>query len=256
MSKKALGVYIDLDSLLDTRLGTIAKYDKDIAISNLDNNDYYTRTTEDFIGIDKSIFDELYKNRDIDTLKESTITNIVFIIREFTLGLIKLVADHPIYDRIKVYVNTYPYILNNDENNDLIEIIRGYTFDTCDVSVIHKSFKELDCMWVYLNVQHMFIYHYNDWLNERGKELSHRGLPELSVYCPKIYFSHTPTNEEKEELDKLNDGNSIDYFSVFSDLYSCMLQLNFMPIDHFSVVNTYQEEYESYISTLNGSESV
>ena len=250
MSKKPLGIYIDLDTLLDTRIGTLFRLNPDVAISTIDSSDYYSRLTDEFKDIDIDEYRSLYEKRDIDTLKHSTITNILFILKEFIADTLKSVIDHPVYERIVLYVNTHPYEISNRDTNELIDVLQQHTFNSCEISIINKPLKDIDCLWVHTNVSHLFIYHYNEWLNLRGKELAHKGLPYTSLYCPRIYPSHIPTEEENKEFNEIKGDMEMDQFSFFVELYKYMIQINFLPIDLFSIVNTYHEDQLSNITRL------
>ena len=59
---KLCRVIIEIDCLLDTRLGTLAKFNPDLANAILTDTDnlYHERKTDDFPGISRETFYSLY----------------------------------------------------------------------------------------------------------------------------------------------------------------------------------------------------
>ena len=122
-SKKLDSILVSLDCLLDTRLATVSKINLDIANKLLDGDDYHTRDQDVFVGIDKEYFKEVYKNRDIETLKKSSLTNIVPLLRHLVSKLKEQSIVRPFHDGGNIVVNMYPYKLTIDEQDEICAAI-------------------------------------------------------------------------------------------------------------------------------------
>lgn len=242
-NQSSLGIYIDLDSILDTRMGTLMVIDSDKAKELITSDSYYTRETEEFDGFDKAIFDRVYQSHDKRILENSTLSNMVFVLRDAVKDMFASLLEHPTYKDLTVYVNTYPYKLNQKEILDIQAAIHHYTDELANIKMIYKTLAEVDCLWVYKHVSHLFIYHYSDWLNLRAKELAHKGLPFTSLYSPRIYFERKPTEDEIKLICQELETNDFNHFDFLRDMAVSLIQINFMPIDHYCVVNDYYERH-------------
>lgn len=241
--KKDLGIYVDLDCLLDTRMGTLVKHYPELAASLLEDDNYYLRVEESFRDIPTTQFEELYSTRDKETLQLSRLTRIPEMLANMVMDFSSSMVNHPNYENIILYVNIHPYVLDDNEKDTLIKIIEGFTHAIPKVKIIDKSLESLSCMWVNLFVDHLFIYHYDKWLNARGKELNHRGLPYTSLYCPMLYFGHVPTKEDKRNIEELLGDEVSDHFTLVAELYKTIIQFNFIPVDMFCILNDIAEKY-------------
>lgn len=238
MDKKPIGIYVDLDCLLDTRLGTLMSIDSKRGLDVLDSKDYYLRDTEEFPYFSSEEFQNRYDNRDTNVLKHSTVSNIIIDLKEMIVDLMGKVQVHPLYNSVKLFINISPYSLTEDEKDTIIDVMRSHTFYMSDIEIIDIPLKELSCLWVYENVSHLFIYHYDEWLNGRSMELSYRGLPDISLYIPRLYFSHRPTEDDYKPM-KESGIETDDYFIFISELFKSIIILNFLPVNHFCVLNDY-----------------
>ena len=72
---KQSGLMIDLDSLFDTRLGTLILNYDDVAEKIFLEDKYHNRLDDSFNGsIDRPQFTEFYDKRDATTIANSTLT--------------------------------------------------------------------------------------------------------------------------------------------------------------------------------------
>lgn len=248
--KRGIGIYIDLDTLLDTRMGTMMMLDPEQGMVVINDDGYYSRVEEVFPGFDKKIFDEAYLKRDQNTLEHSAVSNMIFILKEAVADLKVKVYEHPLYNDVIVYVNIHPYQLSDAEKSDLHGVLRQHLLDMAKIEFIDVSLEDLDCAWVYTHVSHLFMYHFDVWLNARARALAHRGLPYISLYCPRIFFERKPTEEEIEQLKGWLEVNDFDHFDFIEKTYMPLLQIHFLPVDHFCVINDYADR----IGTDNTSE--
>jgi hypothetical protein len=192
---KKQGIFIELDVLLDTRLATLYNLSEESMISALDNG-YFTRRTDTFHGTDKEVFDEAYKNRDKETLKNAGITKMIGFIRELIHAMNKQAIEEPIHSGPKLYVNIYPYKLNEKEIEAIITATALATGEMCDIEVVDMPPERITPKFCKANLAIMFMYNYAPWLEAQAENFKATRCSEITVIVPGIYFNREPTKEE------------------------------------------------------------
>ena len=119
---KLCRVIIEIDCLLDTRLGTLAKFNPDLAnvILTDTENLYHERKTDDFPGISRETFYSLYHDRDIETMFNSRPTNIIKFLIKNHLELATNLRSQAKNETLVYQINVFPYLLTPVEQEDLI----------------------------------------------------------------------------------------------------------------------------------------
>lgn len=199
MSSKTLGqkqgIYVDIDSLLDTRFGTLVGMGQEVLIGVLDNG-YFQRRAETFYGVEKEVFDEAYKKRDKSVLAQSVITKVLGFVNELVREMNTQAIQTPFHTGPKIYINTYPYELNDSEAAVILKAVVKVTNQLSDVILIHKEPKALTPQYCDSNFAVMFMYDYAPFLEAQGEAFVQKRCPSLSVFVPGIYFVREPTAEE------------------------------------------------------------
>ena len=94
---EASGLLIDLDSLFDTRLGTLILNNYDDLLPIFTGNKYHIRLDDSFHGsIDKDKCYEAYAKRDKETLANSTLTLAIDIVKDFVATTLKADPTSPV----------------------------------------------------------------------------------------------------------------------------------------------------------------
>lgn len=230
-------ILVDLDSLLDTRLGTLALIDEDLA-GKAAGRKYLNRNTDkmgdvlDVEGLNET-FAEKYKNRDTDTLKASYLTKIPLVINEVTSAWGELLRNGPNVTSISVDINIYPYELSEEETSMLVTTLMSYcTIDT-KVSVVSIKPEELRPALIKERWTLLFMYDFDEWLGYHYKSLME------GVKIPDVTIS-TPTIKRGNDLDpntlreqKLEDA---DPFAALEFFISEFVGLTLSETTRFSVV--------------------
>jgi len=217
-------VLIDIDALLDTRLGTIVSIAND-RLEDIILSGYHTRKSDDFIGVDKDAFKERYANRDKEVLLNSIVTPMARLLEEFSKKTLKLLLSTPFQYQPEIVLNIYPYILTNEEIKVLVGVIKSYTENLADISVVYKCYDEITPKYLKDDIAIYVTYNYNEWLethsvNENFKKTI---CPEVGLIGPSIYF------------DEVVDDNG-EAFSAIEELASTVIALRLYPISNFSSV--------------------
>lgn len=191
------GIYrimVYLDTLFDTRLGTMAKINDDHALMALCNL-YSERVTDDTQTycppLDFEVFKHAYEKRDITTLMAAVPT--LFAV---TLGAIlrsietKFICGSPHYFKYELLINTAPYKLTAIERDSIRNSIVSYTKMRRDIRFVDVPVEKLELTTIRnMQLKTIHLYEFDTWYSNafNGKELVETGasiiVPALHVDC-------------------------------------------------------------------------
>lgn len=224
-------IYVDLDSLLDTRIGTISKISDEAALNVL-LNDYHSREIDVFKDIDMGLYKELYAKRDIETLKRSYCTSMVKVIKDIAIGLNEQAIMRPFHEGAKITVNYYPYNLNSDEIEEFRKVITMWINGVSDVELITISTKDLTPLLCRNTYALLIMYDYDNWLNTHATSFAKTLMPETTLLGPALYFNKKPTEDELANAIKKHSHP----FRATETLASALIGLELIDVKHFSIV--------------------
>ena len=101
-----LGIYINLDSLIDTRLSVLHYHSPKIfkqVVKSIDK--YQSRLKDEFDYLDTELFKEMYKKRNSEMIKEPIPTFIPEFIKSYVLTCLQEKSG----EIVTMYLNVYPY---------------------------------------------------------------------------------------------------------------------------------------------------
>lgn len=183
------GFYLDLDTLLDTRLSTV------LSLTNTDEQkfkiirDWPTREVDSFSHCSYLEFNEEFKKRNKTVLLKSSVTNASDMISEFVKETLTSNTSEPQKSKPAIYLNTYPYNLDENEHAVLLAVLRRITADISDIAFISKAPNELTPTWFKSKVAIALYYNPFEWLeiHAASGSLKERACPEVTMYSPKLY---------------------------------------------------------------------
>lgn len=241
MSNDLSGIYLPLDVILDTRIGTVMKVaGPDVAAQVLAGN-YHSREDDNFPGVDVGGYKTAYAARDLETLTLSTLTNIVSFLREIISTLLKQALHRPYHKGVRIVVNTYPYQLPEGDTEQILEVLAAKLKGFTDLEIpfklesVHISEQALTPEYCKSNFSAMLMYDYDKWLSTQQQAILKAPLKEVTLFAPALYTVHTPT---KAELDKIREETDwvMHPFEAFERAVSGGILLKLLPIELFSVV--------------------
>lgn len=230
--EKIFGIYIDLDSLFDTRLGTLGLVNEALIPLALDQN-YMGREQDVFSLLKKETFKQLYDLRDVETLKLSPITSCFKLLNDLVLNTLKIALDSPDCTGAKIYLNIYPYKLSDEEIGDLMDLVVTSTKNQVQVEVIFKAPDELTVDYCEQHLVVLVMYDYNTWLeaNVLNGGFKKKNLTDLMLVAPKLYLHKVPTPKDLREIGL----KGMTPFKAVTILASPMIRLELMDVEVFSV---------------------
>lgn len=199
------GIYVSLDCLLDTRLGTLCKMGGADLVMKVLSGNYHTRKDDKFPGVDVEAFNSMHANRDVETLALSTLTSVPQLLDKIVTSLMKQAIDRPFHDGIRIVVNTYPYRLTEEDQQQVMAMlaIKMDGFSQVEIpfklEAVFLSDHELTPQYCISNFSAMLMYDYGNWLAAQQVALVRQPIPQVSLYAPALYFTETPTDEQVRE---------------------------------------------------------
>jgi hypothetical protein len=191
-------VYVDLDCLLDTRLGTLAKIDDNYAVNAM-LGDYFTRTVDEFPDVNAQTFKEAYAQRDTSVLRRSVLTNIVYLLASFVKSSREDVAKGGQNMGIEFCVNVHPYKLTDDEAKEILNVLQFRLGSDITISSINVSDQELTPEICKEHYAVMVRYSFHEWLEMHLEAFKKCKMPSMVLYAPAL-FAKVPTAAEQKEL--------------------------------------------------------
>jgi hypothetical protein len=231
--KKLEGIYVDLDALLDTRIGTVSLIDPTIASTILNSNNYHTRDEDIFEGIDTEVFKKKYKERDVETLSASILTNIVPLIRHLISGLTIQATARPFHDGGSVTVNYYPYNLTPEECQLMGKAMDVWLHGDAPITLISCPPEDLTPIYCKDNFVMMIKYEYAEWLEIQAVAFASTQIPDITLLSPAIYFGNKPPLDDLKAIAK----ESMHPIAAAEFLMSSVIGLALIDVKYFSVLS-------------------
>lgn len=229
MSKdiEATGLLIDLDSLFDTRLGTLILNNYDQLLPIFTGNKYHIRLDDSFHGsVDKDKFYEAYAKRDKETLANSTLTLAIDIVKDFVATTLKADPTSPVLFYPKVYINIYPYKLDQEEVDNIVLGLHSHLKGKAQVEAISLNPTMLTIDYINQHLSVIIMYEYNKWLDAQTElgSFKTKACPSVTLMAPRIFFANTP--KSATEVDKT--------FTLLDNIAKPFINLELLPSIFFS----------------------
>jgi len=226
---KALSIYVDIDALLDFRIATIASISEEAAVRILKNG-YHERITDVFDGIDESQYHDLYKRRGIETVGQSRMTSMVFILKSF----IAEIANESINGmgvRAKLTINTYPVEFDEEVQIAYAGAMNYWLGDEVDIQFVSHSPEEFDHDKL---IEYVAVvkYEYGEWLNNVIPDLITKPCRNTILIVPSIFFEKKLSVEEWKEESK----KSFNPFEALQQQLMLLIQLNVVDTKFYSII--------------------
>ncbi|HWT40109.1 MAG TPA: hypothetical protein VN081_02455 [Dongiaceae bacterium] len=229
-------VLIEIDALLDTRLGAIARLDPDAASKVFDDFRYYTRETDDFLevtGLTREVTDKAYKERDEETLAASLITPMIYQLAEIVKSIQVDFAVRRMSQPFRVLINGYPYKdLRKDERTAICMAVKNHLNLDVPVEMVFMTPEEVSPSYIRANLSGMILYNFNAWMAANFNALEKVAFPRVHVVAPRLFEKETPA----PELRQVKEFNNASPFGILKFGLSMYFTLIFMHPSFFSVV--------------------
>lgn len=226
MTKEVSSFYITLDTLLDTRLGTLFKI-APTQVESILANGYFDRLYDEFPGIDNAVFKEAYLKRDRETLRNSPLCSVYKMLNYLVNKTLLARVSTPFKTKPEIVLNLYPYQLTDDEANLIVQGVVAVTDKNSDIRVIYEDPLKLRAAEARATYVAMLMYDYPQWLEENAKQgwFEQAACPELFLFGPKLLAS----NEALKSVNTLNPFGAIEAYA------SPLVRLTLLEVDQFCI---------------------
>lgn len=238
-------VLIELDALLDTRLGVLHQHHPDLAVKVLKTGKYRKRLIDRFGNITPTEFDELYSRRDMDTLKNSVLTNMPFFLQRLVKDCIVHTSVTNIEQQLCYMINVYPYKF---EDESLIEMLKScisyHMLDAVDIRIVSMAPEEITPQYLKENIDIIVMYRFQEWLYMHREEFLKFRCPAVTLVAPAIYWKELPDAETINECKAIGR----DPISIGQDQLAEFITARFMDVSLFSIHEAINKETAANIS--------
>jgi len=187
-------ILVELDCLLDTRIGTLSLLDDKAAAALL--SEKYTHRVSDnweFLtdgAVTNEAFNQRYQQRDKDVLKASRPVNLITFLPKLLNDLEKQALSEPITKDLTLRINTYPYKLTVMERRIITECIyEQYTSAYTKVDVVDIAPDKLTPRYLREEVAMVIMYDFNRWLTLHIDQLAANPLPDTHMVIPALDYT-------------------------------------------------------------------
>lgn len=197
---------IDIQMILDTRLGVLARLNPQAANKIVRSEWYHQRDTDRFDLVSDGVitledYRQLAGKYEVETLLESLFTDYVFLLRKDIEEIFPKTEIKDLTGRIRFDINVYPYRLLDSEKEVLRRAVARYLTEPGEVRVVDMAYHLLHPGSLNDNYEMMALYNYEDWLKYHQETLYKTPIKEFTLFHPRI----APSGEVPETDDIFND---------------------------------------------------
>lgn len=191
-------VIVDLDALLDTRLGALSQVAPETASRLVADPRYYQRQIDAFEWeeLDWARFREIYRARDEEAIFDSVMTEMTALLPAILDKLVRVSETTPYLPDLAVELNIYPYQLDDLTRQDIWDNVRDYIPKDLDLRIVRYPYEELTPSFLRGRYSGMILYNFSDWFELQMRNFETVKLPRFSILAPALYQKHVPTPEE------------------------------------------------------------
>ena len=228
-------VLVELDALLDTRLATLSRMDQQAAVACLKDPRYFGRQIDDFTevcGVGRAAFLDAYRQRDVQTLEASTMTEIPLILAELTMKLEADIVDTPFASEIVVEVNCHPYVLDAEEKEAVALGVAGRCGQKTRVVCVDLPPSELTPSFIKDRYSGIILYNFRDWMEVQMENFKTHRMPRVSVLAPALHHDKVAA---PDEFSRTGVSPEISIFQLTEIGMVEMFALSLLPPVNFSI---------------------
>jgi len=190
-------IYVPLDALLDTRIGTLSRMNPDAAKAIADSW-YHKRTVDVFdknrSGINQAEYKKLYDDRDEVTLQHSTMTWLPKYLMALTSRLTTNQGMPLLAEQFKIQINVFPYELSEQVETSIIAAMDAYTNGVAEIEIVSYRPEDLTVNMIKFNYDICYMYNFDEWFMKHTDEFSKVQIPEVRFVVPRLYLQDIPAD--------------------------------------------------------------
>lgn len=229
-------ILVDLDSLLDTRLGCLITR-KPVVAAKIDMDKYRGRLTDNLWELWPEVTEEEWRawwsERDVNVLMNSLATPIMMRLKSATFNLKALQAKETMMTDLKVIINTYPYRLTDRVAFEYREAIKDICASGFVIESVYMPPEELTPSKLMDAFNYCIMYDFDKWLTVNHEALTKKPIPSFPMNVPSLYRNSVPGEADIKELGLSTPEEAFAQWELFM---SAHLMLGFLPISEYSQI--------------------
>lgn len=222
-------ILIELDCLLDTRIGTVARISNDLAIGALKQN-YHKRIEDKFPDVDMVLYKDLYDNRNEETLKVSTITTFLPLLKHLCSLITEEAISRPFHSGPEVIINIYPYQLSSEVTEAIQAAVMRWVGIMTPISIRRINPKEMSPSFCQ-DFSLLVMYDPTIWFNENLEALLKEPIRDVALYIPQLLRNKVETEEELKSLTE----EFMDPISALELILKPFVDVTFLEVYFYSI---------------------
>ena len=233
-------IYVDLDTILDTRLATYAIMNPDYPQRVIDAG-YGTRVYDRFddIGIPWDSWRAAYLKRDKHTLALATETNVLTVILAAIIDKERQAMTAPLLQP-NLLINTYPYKLTEDELKTIKDSIKATLNSGAGLGIdfVNTSYRQMTPAWIEeKKIFDMYCTNGEDWLSIRleREDITKKTCRNTTLHLPALVTA--PTDDPEGVMNK--------GLAYYIDIMSPFIRMNFLISEVFSAKTSVVDHSDS-----------
>lgn len=230
-------IYIDIDSLLDTRLGVLNMIAPEAAQRLMQGEAYWDRENDDWDKLTngvvtneqfKEAWDSRGGNNSANVLNGSVLSNLQpFVMRILTEDLINRanqMGDE--IDDVGLTINVWPYALSLDEKEDMRDIAEYLFGATTHYEIVDIPLPEVTVGLLADKFAAAITYNFLEWIRMHHEDLGRARLNCFNFIGPRIF---------EQDVSKLSIDEKKTILDVFRLQYLMHMDFEFIDARHFSM---------------------
>lgn len=225
-------IYIDFDSIFDTRMGLIHQHAGSEVSKKLATNErYFLRDYDDWStmtsgAVTDEQFAQWWAERDASVLPHSMMTSIIFPLKT-VLDVTQSHVEEGIEDReLSLLINTWPYRVGVDVERAITHELLHHLGYALPVVYIFVSPEDLTPQYLVENVHFAYLYDYSPWVTRHGFRINQLVQSGLTMTVPRQFFKNAA------ELTKDKKKEALFYFDMATRIH---MNFVFIEMEYFSM---------------------
>lgn len=232
---------VELDCLLDTRLGTLIKMDESVAEKVVQSN-YQVRDSDRWnelvSDVEQEDYDYLYRKRDVETLKLSKLTSMIPMLGKMVADIQESALNDIEDDRVQIHINSHPYKLSKLDQEALKDALLFHLGGVVELTFVNIPLIGLMPDMIGDTYDGVILYDIDSWLKKHQGALMENRIPGVVFMCPAIYFNEKPNADQlREEI-----GEDVTPFQAIEMVLSEYMSLRLIDVSNFSLIKLDQQD--------------
>jgi len=227
-------VYVSIDSLLDTRQGTLLHISPDVAFEITTQEEYHARTSDEFISktygkLSVDLFKQIKETYKHEIIFKSLKTKMYLFLQELIGAYIEMAAGTPHVSTITIEVNLHPYKFSEEQIEYIMKALIAHIGNAAAISIVNFDLNTFSLKEVSSKYDALVMYDPVNWLNSRHNEFKTGVLKETTLYLPKMNNVRPLTDKEKKDFSK----DVSDIYSFTQMVFTGFIRLVYIPVESY-----------------------